>query len=202
MVKVIASSLRKGNVVEQDGNLHVILTAENVHPGKGNSITNVNMRDHGCMLRAYRRHIVDQIVEAGDATPFITALSQTLAANPIEVEVGHEERAAGVSNYNIYKLIRYNFDLMTGFSLVPLQLFTITGMVLSGLSFLLVIYMGLRRIFIGPEAEGLFTLFAILFLLVSVAITGLGIVGEYVGRIYQEVRKRPRYTVRQVLERI
>jgi len=44
MVKVIASSLRKGNVVEQDGNLHVILTAENVHPGKGNSVTNVNMR--------------------------------------------------------------------------------------------------------------------------------------------------------------
>ena len=44
MVKVIASSLRKGNVVEQDGNLHVILTAENIHPGKGNSITNVNMR--------------------------------------------------------------------------------------------------------------------------------------------------------------
>ena len=44
MVKVIASSLRKGHVVEQDGKLHVVLTAENVHPGKGNSITNVNMR--------------------------------------------------------------------------------------------------------------------------------------------------------------
>ncbi|MDE3059641.1 MAG: glycosyltransferase [Pseudomonadota bacterium] len=163
-------------------------------------ITNVNMRDHGCMLRAYRRHIVDQIVECGDATPFITALSQTLAANPAEIEVGHEERAAGVSNYNLYKLIRYNFDLMTGFSLVPLQMFTITGMALSGLSFLLVVYMALRRMFLGPEAEGVFTLFAILFLLISVAITGLGIVGEYVGRIYMEVRKRPRYTVKQVLE--
>ncbi|MDE3015435.1 MAG: glycosyltransferase [Pseudomonadota bacterium] len=163
-------------------------------------ITNINMRDHGCMLRAYRRHIVDQIVEAGDATPFVTALSQSLAANPAEIEVGHEERAAGVSNYNLYKLIRYNFDLMTGFSLVPLQMFTITGMILSVLSFLLVIYMGLRRLFIGPEAQGVFTLFAILFLLVSVAITGLGIVGEYVGRIYMEVRKRPKYTIKEVLE--
>src|SRR5262249_6136739 len=153
-----------------------------------------------CMLRAYRRYIIDQIVECGDATPFITALSQSLAANPTEIEVGHEERAAGESNYNLYKLIRYNFDLMTGFSLLPLQLFTIAGMALSGLSFLLVVYMVLRRIFLGPEAEGIFTLFAILFLLVSVTMTGLGIVGEYVGRIYMEVRKRPRYTIKQVLE--
>ena len=164
-------------------------------------ITHIRMRDHGCMLRAYRRNIIDQIVESGDASPFITALSQHLAANPTEIEVGHEERAAGESNYNLYALIRYNFDLMTGFSLVPLQLFTITGMVLSGLSFLLVFYMGLRRIFLGPEAEGVFTLFAILYLLISVAITGLGIVGEYVGRIYKEVRKRPRYMVKQVLEK-
>jgi len=164
-------------------------------------ITNINMTDHGCMLRAYRRHIVDQIVECGDASPFITALSQSLAANPTEIEVGHEERAAGESNYNLYKLIRYNFDLMTGFSLVPLQLFTIIGMALSAASLLLVVYMILRRIFVGPEAEGVFTLFAIMFFLISVTMTGLGIVGEYVGRIYMEVRKRPRYMVKQVLEK-
>ena len=163
-------------------------------------ITNISMTDHGCMLRAYTHAIIDQIVECGDASPFITALAQSLAANPAEVEVGHEERAAGVSNYNLYKLIRYNFDLITGFSLVPLQLFTLAGMTLSAASFLLVIYLVLRRIFLGPEAEGIFTLFAILFLLVSVTMTGLGIVGEYVGRIYSEVRRRPRYTVKKVLE--
>lgn len=163
-------------------------------------ITSIDMKDHGCMLRAYRRHIIDQIVEIGDASPFITALSQSLAADPAEIEVGHEERAAGKSNYNLYRLIRYNFDLVTGFSLVPLQMFTIAGMLLSALSFLLVIYMVLRRIFVGPEAEGVFTLFAILFLLISVTMTGLGIVGEYVGRIYKEVRRRPRYLVAQVLE--
>ncbi len=163
-------------------------------------ITNIDMRDHGCMLRAYKRSIIDQIVEIGDASPFITALSQELAGNPAEIQVGHEERAAGESNYNLYKLIRYNFDLVTGFSLVPLQLFTICGMVCSGLSFLLVVYMGLRRIFHGPEAEGVFTLFAILFFLVSVTMLGLGIIGEYVGRIYKEVRHRPRYMVKEILQ--
>lgn len=162
-------------------------------------ITNVEMRDQGCMLRAYRREIIRLIVESHESTPFITALAQYFAHNPAEVEVAHEERHGGVSNYNLYKLIRYNFDLVTGFSLVPLQLFTILGMGCSAFSGLLVVYMFLRRLFVGPEAEGVFTLFAIMFLLVSVAITGLGLIGEYVGRIYLEVRQRPRYVVRSVL---
>jgi len=164
-------------------------------------ITNIDMRDHGCMLRAYRRSIIDQIVEIGDASPFITALSQELSGNPAEIEVHHEERAAGESNYNLYKLIRYNFDLVTGFSLVPLQLFTLLGMVCSGASFLLVLYMAGRRVVIGPEVDGVFTLFAILFFLVSVTMLGLGIIGEYVGRIYKEVRHRPRYMIKEILQK-
>ena len=125
-------------------------------------ITKIEMRDQGCMLRAYRKDIIKLILDSHESTPFITALSQYFANNPAEVEVAHEERHGGVSNYNLYKLIRYNFDLMTGFSLVPLQIFTIFGLALSGLSGLLVAYMALRRIFIGPEAEGVFTLFAII----------------------------------------
>ncbi len=163
-------------------------------------ITKIEMRDQGCMLRAYRHNIVRMIVESRESTPFITALAQYFANNPAEVEVAHEERHGGVSNYNLYKLIRYNFDLVTGFSLVPLQLFTIFGLALSGLSGLLVLVLAFRRIFIGPESEGLFTLFGILFLLVGVTITGLGIIGEYVGRIYLEVRQRPRYVIRSVLD--
>lgn len=162
-------------------------------------ITKIEMRDQGCMLRAYRHDIVRLIVESRESTPFITALAQYFANNPAEIEVGHEERHGGVSNYNLYKLIRYNFDLVTGFSLVPLQMFTILGMILSGLSGLLVLVLAFRRIFLGPESEGVFTLFGILFLLVGVAITGLGIIGEYVGRIYMEVRQRPRYVVRSIL---
>ncbi|MEK6747373.1 MAG: glycosyltransferase [Pseudomonadota bacterium] len=163
-------------------------------------ITNIDMGDHGCMLRAYKRSIIDQIIKIGDASPFITALSQELAANPAEIDVGHEQRAGGKSNYNLYKLVRYNFDLITGFSLVPLQVFTIMGMFCSLASFLLMLYLALRRIFLGAEAEGVFTLFAILFFLVSVTMLGLGIIGEYVGRIYKEVRHTPRYVIKNILE--
>ena len=163
-------------------------------------ITNMRMKDQGCMLRAYRRDIVDLIVASPEATPFIPELSWYFAASPTEIDVRHEHRAAGTSTYNFYRLLRLNFDMMTSSSLVPLQIFTLVGLSLSFASTLLVIYMGLRRLIRGPEAEGVFTLFAILFLLVSVAITGLGLIGEYVGRIYLEVRRRPHYVIKHILE--
>ncbi len=164
-------------------------------------ITNIRMIDQGSMLRAYRRYIIEQIVATGGSSPYIPAIAHYLAANPIEVPVAHEERAAGVSQYNVYKLLRLNFDLITSFSIVPLQIFTMVGMGLSALSTLLVVYMGLRRIFVGPEVEGVFTLFAIMFLLISVTMTGLGLIGEYIGRIYMEVRTRPRVIIKNILEK-
>lgn len=164
-------------------------------------ITNIRMRDQGCMLRAYRKNIVDNIVASEEASTFIPALAHSFASNPTEVEVEHAARAAGESKYRLYDLIRLNFDLMTGFSVVPLQIFTLIGMIVSSLSILFVIYLFIRRLMIGPEAEGVFTLFAILFFLVGIAIMGLGIIGEYVGRIHKEVRRRPRFVIRKIYER-
>jgi undecaprenyl-phosphate 4-deoxy-4-formamido-L-arabinose transferase len=163
--------------------------------------TGIEMRDHGCMLRAYRREIVQQIVTSRETAIYIPALAQHFAANPAEVEVAHAARTQGVSKYNLYKLIRLNFDLMTGFTLVPLQLFTVFGMLVAAAALLLVIYLALRRLIVGPEVEGVFTLFGILYFLAGIMITGLGIVGEYIGRIYQEVRRRPAYQVQSVHER-
>jgi hypothetical protein len=79
----------------------------------------------------------------------------------------HAPRFKGETKYGLYYLLRTHFDLMTGFSFVPLQLFTLFGFTLAGGSFLLVLYLLGRRIFIGPEAEGVFTLFAILFFMKS-----------------------------------
>jgi undecaprenyl-phosphate 4-deoxy-4-formamido-L-arabinose transferase len=114
--------------------------------------------------------------------------------------VRHEERHAGVSNYTLYKLIRLNFDFITGFSLAPLQAFTLFAILCAAGSLVLVLVLAYRRIFLGAEAEGIFTLFGILFFLLSVAMVGIGLIGEYVGRTYQVVRARQRYVVREVLE--
>jgi undecaprenyl-phosphate 4-deoxy-4-formamido-L-arabinose transferase len=162
--------------------------------------TSIEMTDQGCMLRAYRRPIVDAVVQSGANNTFIPALAYSFSGNPTEVGVRHEERHAGQSNYSLYKLVRLNFDLITGFSLAPLQLFTMVALACAGGSFVLVIWIALRRLFLGPEADGLFTLFGILFFLISVTMVGIGLIGEYVGRTYQVVRSRQRYFVREILE--
>jgi undecaprenyl-phosphate 4-deoxy-4-formamido-L-arabinose transferase len=164
-------------------------------------ITNIRMKDQGCMLRAYRKEIIESIVASEETSTFIPALAYSYAANPTEVEVEHAARAAGTSKYRLYDLIRLNFDLMTGFSVVPLQVFTLFGMVVSVLSTLFVVFLFIRRLVVGPEAEGVFTLFAILYFLVGIGIMGLGIIGEYIGRIYKEVRRRPRFIIRKIYER-
>ncbi len=165
-----------------------------------NRITGLALHDYGCMLRGYRRDIIDIINESAETTTFIPALAQKFATNPTEIDVGHNEREMGESKYSLFRLMRLNFDLMTGFSLVPLQAVTMAGILISVLSFLFAAFMLIRRLIVGPEAEGVFTLLAILFLLMGVTISCIGIEGEYVGRIYQEVRKRPRYVIRKTYE--
>jgi undecaprenyl-phosphate 4-deoxy-4-formamido-L-arabinose transferase len=162
--------------------------------------TQIRITDQGCMLRGYHRSIVDAINRCVEVSTFVPALGYTFARNPVEIEVEHAERKAGQSKYSIYRLVRLNFDLMTGFSVVPLQFFSMVGIVIALLSLLGVAGLALRRLIVGPEAEGVFTLFAIAFFLIGVELIGLGVVGEYVGRIYEQVRQRPRYTVAAVLE--
>lgn len=163
--------------------------------------TRIKMTDQGCMMRAYSRRIVDTINQCNELYTFIPALAYQFAQNPTEVVVGHEERFAGESKYSLYSLVRLNFDLMTGFTVMPLQLFSLVGMLVSLGSGALVVVLGVRRLVIGPEEGGLFTLFAIAFLLIGIALFGIGLLGEYIGRIYQEVRQRPRYVISAILER-
>ena len=165
-------------------------------------MTSIEMTDQGCMLRAYSRPIIDAIVRSGANNTFIPALAYSFAGNPTEVGVKHEERHAGKSNYSLYMLVRLNFDLITGFSLVPLQAFTMFAMASSAGSLALVTVLFFRRFVLNLDREtfGVFTLFGILFFLLSVAMIGIGLIGEYVGRTYQVVRVRQRYFVREMIE--
>ena len=163
-------------------------------------ITRITITDQGNMLRAYGRNIIDLINQCSEMNTFVPALAYTFARNPTEIIVEHEERAAGESKYSIYSLIRLNFDLMTGFSIMPLQLFSMFGMIMSAASGALVFLLLVRRFILGAEAEGVFTLFAISFFLMGTILFGIGLLGEYVGRIYQQVRGRPRFVVQTILE--
>lgn len=163
-------------------------------------ITSIKMTDQGCMLRAYSKDIVAAINQTRDTSTYIPALAYSFAHNPVEIEVAHEERFAGESKYSLYKLIQLNFDLMTGFSTAPLQVFSLIGIAISILSIAFVGYLAVRRLVVGPEAEGVFTLFGIAFFLIGITLFGIGLLGEYVGRIYEQVRSRPRFMIQAVLQ--
>jgi undecaprenyl-phosphate 4-deoxy-4-formamido-L-arabinose transferase len=163
-------------------------------------ITNIKITDQGNMLRAYGRNVIDLVNQCGEVNTFVPALAYKFARHPTEIVVEHEERAAGESKYSLYSLIRLNFDLVTGFSLVPLQMFSMLGMTMSLLSAMLVLLLLIRRFALGAEAEGVFTLFAIAFFFMGIILFGIGLLGEYVGRIFQQVRARPRYVVQTVLQ--
>ena len=166
-------------------------------------ITHIEMTDQGCMLRAYSRDIVRAVAASREVSTYIPALAYTYANDPIEVEVEHAERVAGESKYSLYKLIRLNFDLITGFSLVPLQMFSMFGMLVSVGALLAYLVVIIDRLILSGWREGMATLWdrdILAFFLLGMVLFGLGLVGEYVGRIYQQVRERPRFTIQALLE--
>ncbi len=157
--------------------------------------------DYGCMLRAYRREIVQRVLRWREHSLFIPALAERFTRRVAEVPVAHEDRHFGRSRYDVFRLMRLGFDFLTGFSVLPVQLVTLFGIftAIAGLSF--GVFLFLRRLFVGPEGEGVFTLFAILFLFMGALFVAIGVVGEYVARIYNEVRRRPLYVIESIRRR-
>jgi undecaprenyl-phosphate 4-deoxy-4-formamido-L-arabinose transferase len=162
-------------------------------------LVGVKLKDYGCMLRAYSRPVIDHINMCTESSSFIPALANTFARKIVEIEVAHEERKMGQSKYSIFRLLRLNFDLMTSFSLLPIQFIGVLGSIIAFLGLAFSVFLIVRRLFVGPELEGTFTLFGILFFFIGIQIFALGIIGEYIGRIYQEVRRRPRFVIKKEL---
>ena len=163
-------------------------------------IIGVKMKDYGCMLRAYRRPVVERICECQEMASFIPALANAFAGSVAEIPVSHSARSTGRSKYGPFRLMRLNFDLLTGFSLLPIQVVSFAGIFISFAGIAFAGFLFIRRFIVGPEVEGVFTLFAILFFFVGLQILSLGLIGEYIGRIYMEVRRRPRYVIKETWE--
>lgn len=163
--------------------------------------TGVLMHDYGCMLRAYRRPIVEAMLQCQERTTFIPVLANSFARFTTEIEVQHEKRSQGSSKYGLWKLINLMFDLLTGMTTFPLRLLTLIGTTIAAGGFGLgLLLLAMRMIYgIGWAVEGVFTLFALLFIFIGAQFIGMGLLGEYIGRIYRDVRARPRYFVQKVV---
>ena len=162
--------------------------------------TGVMMHDYGCMLRAYSRSVVDAMLQCHEHSMFIPILANSFAESTSEISVKHAPRKKGESKYNFIKLISLHFDLLTSMSTSPLRLLSYLGAVISVLGFGFGLILILLRFLYGAEwaAEGVFTLFAVLFVFIGAQFLGLGLLGEYIGRIYHDVRSRPRFFIKEI----
>lgn len=162
--------------------------------------TGIRMHDYGCMLRAYSRSIVEAMRQCHERSTFIPVLANTFARKTAEIEVRHEWRAKGESKYGFFKLINLQFDLLTSMTTFPLRLLSAIGGLISALGVGFGLFLFLMRVIYGPDwaVGGVFTLFAVLFIFIGAQFLGMGLLGEYIGRIYSDVRARPRYFVERV----
>lgn len=159
------------------------------------------MGDYGCMLRAYRRHIVDAMLNCHERSTFIPILANTFARRATELPVAHAEREFGDSKYSVMRLINLMYDLITCLTTTPLRLLSVLGSVVALCGFGFALLLVILRIAFGPQwaADGVFMLFAVLFMFVGAQFVGMGLLGEYIGRIYNDVRARPRYFIQRVI---
>jgi len=165
--------------------------------------TGVMMNDYGCMLRAYRRPVVEAMLSCRESSTFIPVLANSFAGRTTEIEVAHSARSRGESKYSLWKLIRLQFDLLTSMTTFPIRALTAVGLVISAMGFGFGLFLLAARLCYGAgwAADGVFTLFAVLFFFIGAQFVGMGLLGEYVGRIYEDVRARPRYFVQEILGR-
>lgn len=159
------------------------------------------MGDYGCMLRAYRRPIVDAMLACQERSTFIPLLANTFARHITEITVDHAERQHGESRYSLMRLISLMYDLITCLTTTPLRILSLLGVLLAASGFMLGLLLLLLRLAFGAvwAADGVFTLFAVLFIFTGAQFIGMGLLGEYIGRIYCDVRARPRYVVQRVI---
>lgn len=163
--------------------------------------TGVALRDYGCMLRAFRIGVVRRMTESEEISSYVPALAHAFTDRVTEVRVEHAARHAGESRYSLLSLTHLLLDLLTGFSMAPLRAVSLVGSAAAFGGAALGIFILVMRLVRGSAwaAEGTFTLFAVLFFLVGAQLLALGVLGEYIGRIYNEVRRRPRYAVREIV---
>jgi dolichol-phosphate mannosyltransferase len=162
-------------------------------------ITSVEIpRDTGD-FRLLDRRVVDTLVTMREQHRFMRGLSAWVGFRQEAVQYERHERFAGTTKYPLFKMIRFSIDAITGFSHVPLQLATTFGFILAGLSLLGILIAIILRIFTGAIVGQASTLIMVLFM-GGIQLIFLGIIGEYLGRIYDEVRSRPLYIVRRVLD--
>lgn len=150
-------------------------------------------------FKIIKREIVDEIVKYGGPYPYVDGIIFTITRNVTQVLIEHHTRFAGESNYTLHRSVAVWLKLITSFSVFPLRIATIIGIMASIIGFSLALFYFTRYFIVGETIEGWTSLMIIVLILCGTILLCLGGIGEYVGRSYMQLNRRSQYSIKEVL---
>lgn len=152
---------------------------------------------HPMSFAAYRRYVIDEMIRYDKPYPYVGGLVFRATSNICDVEIAHRDRLEGESNYNLGKLLKLWLNGFTAFSVKPLEIAAVSGFVVAFLGMIYAIYIIIRKICGFSVLAGWSSLIALTLILDGFLLIMIGLVGEYIGRIYISLNNAPQYVVRE-----
>ncbi len=161
------------------------------------SITRIPIQEDTGDLRLLDRRVVEALKEFRESQRNAKAMFSWVGFHKKEILYDRDPRAAGETKWNYMKLIELAIDGITSFTTTPLRIATYSGIIVSALAFIYLLILVIRTIFFGTDLAGYPSMMAVILFLGGVQLLSLGIIGEYVGRIFNETKQRPLYLIEE-----
>jgi polyisoprenyl-phosphate glycosyltransferase len=150
-------------------------------------------------FKAVRKAVIDDVVKYEGPYPYVDGLLFSVTSSIAQIDVEHHSRHAGLSNYSLSKSMSVFLKLVTSFSILPLRMASMSGFVSASLGFVLMIYFFVKYFIDGNGMEGWTTLVLLILILGGLILMSLGMIGEYLGRMYLTINKRPQFVVKETI---
>lgn len=160
-----------------------------------NKLTTVRIPSNAGDFRLMDYRVVERLRELPERTRFMKGLFAWLGFKSTSVEYARPARAEGETSWNYWKLWNFALDGLTSFSTVPLRVWTYIGVGVSLVSFIYAVFLILRTMIVGVDVPGYASLMVVMLFLGGIQLISLGVIGEYLGRVFVEVKQRPVYLV-------
>jgi len=165
------------------------------------SMTSVDLPPDTGEFRLIDRKVCDAVNKLPEKNRYIRGLVSWVGFKQIPVEYVREERFAGVTKYPLRKMLTFAMDAITSFSYKPLKLATMLGFLISFISFLYILYVIYQVFFTDRTVTGWASTIAAILFTQGIVLMILGLMGEYIGRIYTEIQDRPNYIIQEIIEK-
>lgn len=166
-----------------------------------NAIADIEIPENAGDFRLMSRSVVEALKQLPENRRFMKGLFAWVGGRTAVVEYARQPRAAGCSKFSGWKLWNFALEGITSFSTLPLRIWTYVGILTAFLSLIYAAYLVIRTLIEGTDVPGYASLITAVLFLGSMQLVGLGIVGEYIGRIYFESKRRPSYVIRTIYNR-